>query len=54
MSSSQDTPNYYAMLGIPNGSTDQVINAAYRKLVLVYHPDKTGGDELLARRFHQV
>lgn len=54
MSSSQDTTNYYAVLGIPNHSTDQIINSAYKKLVLVHHPDKTGGDELSVRRFHQV
>ena len=30
----------YAVLGIPAGSTDAEVKAAYKKLVMEYHPDK--------------
>jgi len=33
-------PDYYAILGVSPDSEDIVINAAYRALVLRYHPDK--------------
>jgi molecular chaperone DnaJ len=37
--------DYYNILGINKGATDEEIKKAYRKLAHQYHPDKKGGNE---------
>ncbi|KAJ5719038.1 hypothetical protein N7493_007493 [Penicillium malachiteum] len=54
MTSPQPPLNCYRVLEIPENSTVDEINAAYKRLVLLYHPDKTGGDEASTVLFHQV
>ena len=44
---------YYRTLEIADGSTDQEIKAAYRRLVKLYHPDKSG-DENTRDKFIDV
>lgn len=46
--------DYYAILGIAKGATQQDIKNAYYKLSKIYHPDKNMGCEDSARMFRIV
>ena len=37
--------NYYDILGVQKGASEEEIKTAFRKLAHKYHPDKKGGDE---------
>ena len=43
--------DYYKILGVEKGATEEEIKKAYRKLAHQHHPDKKGGD---AERFKAV
>ena len=43
--------NYYEVLGVAKGASEEEIKQAYRRLAHKYHPDKTGGDE---KKFKEV
>eukprot|EP00419_Tripos_fusus_P085306 CAMPEP_0172866898 /NCGR_PEP_ID=MMETSP1075-20121228/82245_1 /TAXON_ID=2916 /ORGANISM="Ceratium fusus, Strain PA161109" /LENGTH=668 /DNA_ID=CAMNT_0013716113 /DNA_START=33 /DNA_END=2039 /DNA_ORIENTATION=+ len=44
----------FEILEVPHGADAQQIKKAYRKLSLVYHPDKNPDDPLAASRFIQI
>lgn len=37
--------DYYKILGVDRGASEEEIKKAFRKLAHTYHPDKSGGDE---------
>lgn len=46
--------NYYCLLLLEPGASIQDVKKSYRKLVLEYHPDKTGGDPKLTEHFRKI
>ena len=40
----EDNINYYDILGIDSKATPDDIKKAFRKLSLIYHPDRDTGD----------
>lgn len=43
--------DYYQILGVPKGASDNEIKKAYRRLAHQHHPDKTGGDD---KKFKEI
>lgn len=46
--------NYYVVLGVARDASKQEINAAFKKLALKLHPDKSGNNEELIEQFRNV
>ena len=46
--------DYYEILGVPRGSDDAALKAAFRKLAMEHHPDRNGGSEASAARFKEI
>jgi molecular chaperone DnaJ len=46
--------DYYAVLGVPEGSTDKEISRAYKKLAKQFHPDANQGDKDAEERFKEI
>lgn len=49
-----DIGECYLVLGLERGASKDEIKSAYRKLARQYHPDKTQGDEFLAKMFIKI
>ena len=46
--------DYYKILGVSKGASEDDIKKAFRKLALKYHPDKTQGDKAAEEKFKEV
>ena len=46
--------DYYDILGVQKGATDQEIKRAYRKMAMQFHPDKNKGDKSSEAKFKEV
>jgi DnaJ family protein A protein 2 len=50
----EQTQTFYEMLGIPKTASNDEIKKMYRKLSLLYHPDKTQGDPVKTLLFTKI
>jgi molecular chaperone DnaJ len=46
--------DYYEVLGVDRGANDNDLKAAYRKLAMMYHPDRNPGDHDAEHRFKEI
>lgn len=46
--------NYYKILGVGKTATDDEIKKAYRRLAMIYHPDKNAGNPQTEEKFKEI
>ena len=46
--------DYYEVLGLQKGASDDEIKKAFRKKAMKYHPDKNKGDKAAEEQFKEI